>query len=148
MARARAAVQLLKKNYGKVVEDCEQALKLQPGNIKAYFRAARACNGLHKYPRALEFCEEGLRRDPGNAELGKERTAAQEGLKRREDENKRKQAQVSRRRRRQPPPPPHTEARRLAWAARPGPWTCTAAGRRRVLRHKGRKDASRRDRRR
>ena len=78
-----------------MIEDCEQAIKLHPANIKAYFRAARACNGLHKYARAAELCEEGLLRDPANAELAKERAAAHEGLRRREDDSKKKQAQVA-----------------------------------------------------
>jgi hypothetical protein len=88
-----------------VIEDCEEAIKLQPGNIKAYFRAARACNGLHKYARAVDFCDEGLKREEGSAELGKEKAVAQEGLRRREDEAKRKQAQVA--------PPRH------------GSWSCS-----------------------
>ena len=33
----------------KVVEDTEEALKLDEKNVKAYYRAARALSGLHKY---------------------------------------------------------------------------------------------------
>ena len=32
------------------MEDTEEALKLDEKNVKAYYRAARALSGLHKYP--------------------------------------------------------------------------------------------------
>ena len=76
----RAAVQLLLKNYGKVVEDCNVAIKLHPAHIKAYFRAARAYAGLHKWTQCIEVCEAGLKVEADNKEILKELSAAQEKL--------------------------------------------------------------------
>lgn len=49
--------QLLKRNFGKVIEDCEAAIKLDSENVKAYFRASKALLGLHRYPAAIEKIE-------------------------------------------------------------------------------------------
>lgn len=47
------------ENYGKVVNDCREAVKLNPKNVKAYYRGAKAANALEKYEEALKFCEGG-----------------------------------------------------------------------------------------
>jgi len=72
----RAAVQLLRKNYGKVVEDTEEALKLDDRNVKAYYRAARALSSLQKYNLCIEKCEAGLLIDPVNKDIKKELAVA------------------------------------------------------------------------
>ena len=82
----RAAVQLLKKNYGKVIEDCMEAIKLDPTNGKAHYRAAKAANALKKWDKAVEMCEAGLKLDEGNKEMLKELDAAKAGIKKKEDE--------------------------------------------------------------
>jgi len=48
------------ENYGKVVVDCREAVKLNPKNVKAYFRGAKAANALEKYDEALKFCDGGI----------------------------------------------------------------------------------------
>lgn len=40
--------------------DCQEAIKLNPDNIKAYFRGAKAANCVGKYKEALSFCASGL----------------------------------------------------------------------------------------
>ncbi len=51
----RAAVQILKKNWGHCVKDCLEALQLDPGNVKAMYRAAKAYYELRKLPEALKY---------------------------------------------------------------------------------------------
>jgi hypothetical protein len=51
---------IIAENYGRVIEDCKQAIKLDADNIKAYWRAAKASLALHKLPEAIEFCNGGL----------------------------------------------------------------------------------------
>jgi tetratricopeptide (TPR) repeat protein len=92
----RAAVQLLKKNYGKVIQDCEEAIKLNASNTKAYYRGAKACNALEKFDKAVEFCQGGLGKEADNAEISKELGIAQAGLKKREDEAKARKAAEAR----------------------------------------------------
>jgi tetratricopeptide (TPR) repeat protein len=51
----RAAVQILKKNWGHCARDCLEALKLDPGNVKAMYRASKAYYELRKLPEALKY---------------------------------------------------------------------------------------------
>eukprot|EP00286_Rhodomonas_abbreviata_P009667 CAMPEP_0181336852 /NCGR_PEP_ID=MMETSP1101-20121128/27667_1 /TAXON_ID=46948 /ORGANISM="Rhodomonas abbreviata, Strain Caron Lab Isolate" /LENGTH=428 /DNA_ID=CAMNT_0023447229 /DNA_START=9 /DNA_END=1296 /DNA_ORIENTATION=- len=67
----RAAVQLLKRNYGKVVEDTDAALKLDPANVKSYFRAGKALAALYKWQLAIQKFEDGLKVDPENKDMKK-----------------------------------------------------------------------------
>ena len=45
------------------------ALRLNPENIKAAYRGAKASSLLKNWPRAIEFCTQGLKFDAENAEL-------------------------------------------------------------------------------
>lgn len=68
----RAAVQLSRKNYGKVLRDCKAAIKFGPKplpNCKPYFRAATACAALERYPEALTFLADAIAMDPENSAL-------------------------------------------------------------------------------
>eukprot|EP00899_Mesostigma_viride_P029603 jgi/Mesvir1/9828/Mv19663-RA.1 len=56
----RAHVYLLQGNFGKAFNDAQQAIALNPGNIKAYFRAAKACVQLNKYEEAAKMCTAAL----------------------------------------------------------------------------------------
>lgn len=56
----RAQVLLQLGNFGKAVKDCLDALKFDRGNVKAYFRAAKASAALHRHEHVLAFCREGL----------------------------------------------------------------------------------------
>ncbi|KAJ3086626.1 40S ribosomal protein [Quaeritorhiza haematococci] len=57
----RAAVNLELKNYRRVLNDCAEAIKLNPQNVKAWFRSARACLELDKISEALDCCDRGLK---------------------------------------------------------------------------------------
>ncbi|KAJ2451319.1 HSP70/90 co-chaperone [Coemansia sp. RSA 2336] len=52
----RAAAHLAAENYGRVLRDCSEALKLKPQTPKALFRAAKACMMLSKFAEAQECC--------------------------------------------------------------------------------------------
>ncbi|WPH00555.1 Hypothetical protein R9X50_00338500 [Acrodontium crateriforme] len=65
----RALCNLELKNYGSCNRDCASALKLNPRNIKAWYRAASACLALDKIPEALDACQSGLGYDANNAPL-------------------------------------------------------------------------------
>ncbi|CAI5724391.1 unnamed protein product [Hyaloperonospora brassicae] len=70
----RAAVQLELKNYGSCRSDAAKAIKLDPSNVKAYFRGAKASRMLRKPSDTLRYCEEGLKHDPDNTLLLKLQT--------------------------------------------------------------------------
>ncbi|USW56473.1 Putative tetratricopeptide-like helical domain superfamily, cns1/TTC4, wheel [Septoria linicola] len=65
----RALCNLEMKNYGQVNKDCAAVLRLNPRNIKAWYRAASACLALDKVPEALDACTSGLQFDASNAAL-------------------------------------------------------------------------------
>ncbi|SMR55920.1 unnamed protein product [Zymoseptoria tritici ST99CH_3D1] len=65
----RALCNLEMKNYGATNRDAAAALRLNPKNIKAWYRAASACFALDKLPEALDACTSGLSFDPANASL-------------------------------------------------------------------------------
>lgn len=57
------------ENYGSCNRDCASTLKLNPRNVKAWYRAASACLALDKLPEALDAAECGLRFDPNSKPL-------------------------------------------------------------------------------
>jgi tetratricopeptide (TPR) repeat protein len=69
----RAAVNLELKNYRAVLNDCAEALKLEPENVKAFYRAAKACLALGKLEEALDAADCGLKIDPKNQGLKAEK---------------------------------------------------------------------------
>ncbi|KAI9018984.1 hypothetical protein DFJ74DRAFT_608140 [Hyaloraphidium curvatum] len=92
----RAAVNLELKNYRAVLNDCAEAIKLDPSNVKAYYRAARACLALGRLKEALDAAERGLAIDAENAPLRAEKDKIEAKLreeKRKEDEKKARQRQ-------------------------------------------------------
>lgn len=56
----RSAAHLQLKNYGWAVRDCLDVLKLDPANVKAYYRAAKACIELDKHEYAKGFNDKAL----------------------------------------------------------------------------------------
>ena len=62
----RAAVQLSRKNYRKVVRDCRGALRFDPNNLKGHYRAAQALYKLRRYDEASVFVESALALDATN----------------------------------------------------------------------------------
>lgn len=67
----RAHVNILLGNYGRAISDSEEAIKLSPTNVKAFYRAAKASLSLNKLAEAQTFCVKGLDQNPDNVELKK-----------------------------------------------------------------------------
>lgn len=65
----RAACNLELKNYGRVLTDCSKCLKLNPKNIKAFYRSARALFALDKLVEAIDCCDHALTIDPENKNI-------------------------------------------------------------------------------
>ncbi|KAM3216728.1 tetratricopeptide repeat protein 4 isoform X2 [Capsicum annuum] len=67
----RAHVNLLLGNYRRALQDAEDATKLNPSNVKALYRAAKASFSLNLLPEAKGLCEKGLQHSSSNEELKK-----------------------------------------------------------------------------
>ncbi|XP_071738138.1 uncharacterized protein [Rutidosis leptorrhynchoides] len=67
----RAHVNILLGNFGRALSDSEEAIKLSPTYVKAFYRAAKASLSLNKLVEAKAFCEKGLDQDKDNEELKK-----------------------------------------------------------------------------
>lgn len=57
------------ENYGSCNRDCAAALRLNPKNVKAWYRAASACFALDKIDEAIDACQSGLKYEPHNTAL-------------------------------------------------------------------------------
>lgn len=68
----RAACQLELQNYGKALYDCARALRINPSNVKALYRSARACVAVDRLDEAQDVIARGLRIDPANKPLLKQ----------------------------------------------------------------------------
>ncbi|KAI1203994.1 TPR-like protein [Nemania serpens] len=77
----RAACHLELKNYRSCWLDGSAALRLNPKNIKAYYRSARAFLAVGHIPEADDACARGLAIDPSNSPL---KTVAQDIIKKAE----------------------------------------------------------------
>ncbi|BFZ63334.1 HSP70/90 co-chaperone [Saitoella coloradoensis] len=93
----RAASNLELQNYRKVLADTSACLKLNPKNVKALYRAARALLALDKLHEAQDALDHAISLDPSNASLKifkvsleKRKTAVKE---KQESENRRKAAE-------------------------------------------------------
>ncbi|KAG0325645.1 hypothetical protein BGZ99_000356 [Dissophora globulifera] len=80
----RAACNLHFGNYRKVLTDCGHALKLNPKNVKALFRSAKALFALEMFPEAIDCCDHALSSDPDNQAVKDERVKIQTEFDRRE----------------------------------------------------------------
>ncbi|KAI7861604.1 hypothetical protein BDF14DRAFT_1738274 [Spinellus fusiger] len=63
----RAAVNLEMGNLGRAIRDCAKCLELNPRNVKALYRSARALLSLERLDEAYDCCEHALLVDPTNA---------------------------------------------------------------------------------
>ncbi|OJJ98104.1 hypothetical protein ASPACDRAFT_123092 [Aspergillus aculeatus ATCC 16872] len=99
----RALCHLELQNYRSTTLDCAAALKLNPKNVKAYYRSATALLALDKIPEAEDAAARGLAIDPENKSLQTvaakiaERKAAVERVAARrkaEEERRQKEAQL------------------------------------------------------
>ncbi|OIW31620.1 TPR-like protein, partial [Coniochaeta ligniaria NRRL 30616] len=65
----RAACHLELGNYRSCTADCAGAIRLNPENVKAYYRSAKALLALGKVEEAEDACVRGLAVDEGNVAL-------------------------------------------------------------------------------
>jgi tetratricopeptide (TPR) repeat protein len=65
----RAACHLSLRNYRSCTLDCVAAIRLNPKNIKAYYRCSKALLAINKITEADDVCATGLALDPSNAAL-------------------------------------------------------------------------------
>lgn len=65
----RALCNLELKNYRSTTLDCAAALRLNPRNLKAYYRSAKALLALDKIKEAIDTCMHGLQIDESNRSL-------------------------------------------------------------------------------
>ncbi|KAM7191038.1 hypothetical protein V8F20_009470 [Naviculisporaceae sp. PSN 640] len=65
----RAACHLELKNYRSCTLDCAHALRLNPRNIKAFYRSSKALLAVSRVEEALDSCTRGLQIDPSNKAL-------------------------------------------------------------------------------
>lgn len=65
----RAACHMKLGNHRSCTLDCARTLRLNPRNIKAFFRSSQSLLKLNKISDAQDSCEFGLRLDPTNASL-------------------------------------------------------------------------------
>ncbi|KAJ3237525.1 hypothetical protein HDU81_009339 [Chytriomyces hyalinus] len=65
----RAAVNLELQNYRKVLNDCGEAIKYNPKNVKAFYRSTKALLSLDRIVEARDACRMGLELDAKNAPL-------------------------------------------------------------------------------
>ncbi|KAK4130571.1 TPR-like protein [Trichocladium antarcticum] len=65
----RAACHLALRNHRACTLDCAAALRLNPSNLKALYRSARALLATARLPEADDACARGLQLDPANPPL-------------------------------------------------------------------------------
>ena len=65
----RAACNLALANYRACWLDCMAALRMNPRNLKAYYRATKALLSVDRIAEADDLCARGLALDPGNKAL-------------------------------------------------------------------------------
>jgi tetratricopeptide (TPR) repeat protein len=89
----RAACHLELKNYRSCILDCGSAIKINPKNIKAYYRSAKALLALDKIVEADDACARGLALDLENKAL---RGVANEIIKKNEKVLEKRKKEIER----------------------------------------------------
>jgi hypothetical protein len=89
----RAACHLELKNYRSCTLDCAGALKLNPKNVKAFYRSGKALLALDKIEEAEDACQRGLAVDPNNGAL---KTLAQDIAKKKDEVTKKREQEQAR----------------------------------------------------
>ena len=69
LRRTRETDDRCTENYRSCNLDCASTLKLNPRNVKAWYRSASACLALDKIPQAEDACSRGLEIDSNNTAL-------------------------------------------------------------------------------
>ncbi|CAO3689367.1 unnamed protein product [Rhizopus stolonifer] len=62
----RAACNLELQNFGRVLTDCSKCLEINPKNVKALYRSAKALAALDRLLEAIDCCDHALMIDPEN----------------------------------------------------------------------------------
>lgn len=112
----RAHVESLLGNSRNALADALDAKKLDPKNVKAHYRAAKAALDLGIYDKCCELCHEGQAVDPSSKEFPTILLAAQE----KQSEERKRQEEAARKKREEEEP-----ARRLAEAIISKGWRVT-----------------------
>jgi len=68
------------KNYGRVIEDCLEAIKCDEKFVKPYFRACQAYQALEKYDSCIETANSGLAFNPKNKDLETIKSSAEKSV--------------------------------------------------------------------
>lgn len=89
----RAACHLELKNYRSCVIDCGNAIKMNPKNIKAYYRSSKALLALDRIAEADDACARGLEIDSENKAL---QGVAKEIIKKNEKVTEKKRKEIER----------------------------------------------------
>jgi len=92
----RAAVHLQFENYGHVIDDSLESVKISP-SVKAYYRLAKAYFTLKRYDDAIINSEEGLKLEPDNKTLKKiikDSNIEKEKIIKRQEDEKRKVEEI------------------------------------------------------
>ncbi|KAF4694261.1 Tetratricopeptide repeat protein 4 [Perkinsus olseni] len=77
----RAQAYLKQKKYIQCISDAQQALSLDPTQVKAAYRGAVACRELKLFARSAKFARYGLKVDPDSKDLSKVMGQAIDALK-------------------------------------------------------------------
>eukprot|EP00977_Amphora_coffeiformis_P006196 scaffold1332_cov166-Amphora_coffeaeformis.AAC.24 len=92
-----ALCHLLLKNWGHVREEAKRALAFEESNVKAWYRLAKAYQGLQQWEQAGDAIDKGLGFDPENKELRKLQTLLTERVRRaRQQRQQRERARAER----------------------------------------------------
>ncbi|KAK3390197.1 hypothetical protein B0H63DRAFT_464929 [Podospora didyma] len=89
----RAACHLELRNYRSCTLDCAGALRLNPSNVKALYRSAKALLAVGRIAEADDACARGLEVDPDNAAL---RAVAKDIIAQSEAETAKRRAEAER----------------------------------------------------
>ncbi|KAI8603512.1 hypothetical protein EDD21DRAFT_318928 [Dissophora ornata] len=116
----RAACNLHFGNYRKVLTDCAHALKLNPKNVKALFRSAKALSALEMYPEAIDCCDHALTADPDNQPIKDERAKIQAEFDKKEKVKREKELREQKIREKKMMIEAALEKRKIRTAATPG----------------------------
>ena len=76
----RAMANLRLKKYAQVIEDSDNALKLDPSYLKAYHRRGKAYLATRKYELAIKDFQKILEKEPENKDINKDLMDAREAI--------------------------------------------------------------------
>ena len=87
-----------KENYGSVLKDCSEAIKLNPHSSKAYFRSATALVALERLEEALDCCDRCLQFDKDNAAIKSLREKTYQSKKAKDEKQKQREEKLKKER--------------------------------------------------